>query len=67
MSDWIDVAEQPLVVAEAIVLIPLVKGYYINFVSIGKEGDLYDVDGSYIGYHASQVTHWMPLPEPPKA
>ena len=60
---WISVKDQPLNVAEAVVCIPLVEGYYMNFVSVGEEGDLYDVDGAYIGYHASQVTHWMPIPE----
>ena len=49
-----------------VVAIPLANGdFYINMVSVGDEGDLFDMDGSYIGYHASQVTHWMPLPNPP--
>ncbi|MGL4520320.1 MAG: DUF551 domain-containing protein [Phocaeicola sp.] len=40
--------------------------FYINAVSVSEEGDLFDMDGSYIGYHASQVSHWMPLPSTPK-
>lgn len=65
MGEWVSVEDQKLNVGEAVVYIPLMKEGYKNIVSVGEEGDLYDVDGAYIGYHASQVTHWMVVPENP--
>lgn len=65
---WIGVADESFSATQtAIVYIPLEKGFYMNMVTSNDEGDLYDMDGGYIGYHASQITHWMPLPAPPKA
>lgn len=66
MSNWISVEDEPLSVGEAIVYIPLAVGHYMNIASVSDEGDLSDVDGSYIGYHAEDVTHWQPLPDAPE-
>lgn len=64
---WIGVKDESFSATQtAIVYINLEKGFYMNMVTSNDEGDLYDMDGGYIGYHASQITHLMPLPQPPK-
>lgn len=66
-DSWISVDEESLHIGfEIIAYIPLVNGFYRNIVTPNEEGDLYDCDGCYTGYHASQVTHFMKPPSPPK-
>lgn len=67
IDEWVSVDCAPVCVGEeAIVCIQTVGGNYINMVSISDDGDLFDMDGGYIGYHASQVTLWKPVQQPPK-
>lgn len=66
-SGWISVKDESFSANQtAIVFIPLKNDYYMNIVVSNDEGDLYDADGGYVGYHASQISHWMPKPTTPK-
>lgn len=58
--------EPPEIEAALLVCVPLAVGEYINIAIADCEGDLMDVDGGYIGHHASQVSRWMPLPDAPE-
>ena len=77
MDEWIDVKEKiPSVGVQILMLIPT----GIDYVCAGflSERSLEDDDGSYseviladqygddIGYSVECMTHWMPLPAPPK-
>lgn len=66
MREWISVESKLVPDEPVIVFIPTSGGHYINIAYVDLFGDLYDVDENFIGYHADDVTHWMPLPEAPK-
>lgn len=66
--EWIDCKERmPELEQETLIRIPV--GHYFNI-----ENGKYKGDGNWVGAwcdrkgkdHAYKVTHWMPLPEPPK-
>ncbi len=74
--DWISVKDKPLVDFDdyellvddvVFMFIPLNGGdYYICLGQVSETGGIEDEDGECLGYRAEDVSHWMPMPEPPK-
>ena len=62
MNNWISVADQRPPHGHV-----LVWGDGFIEADVDFYGDLYDDDGiADFNEYGSNVTHWMPLPEPPK-
>lgn len=53
---WIPVAER----------LPREDGFTLIFTAHGHAGVCYFTNGWWGGYDRDGITHWMPLPEPPK-
>ena len=64
---WISVNDRPIPDDEfVLVFLPLLGGYSMCIACQDYSGDLCDTNGDSIGYWVDDVTHWQPLPEPPK-
>ena len=58
MSEWISVKDQ----LPGKIYVLCCNGGYLPFIgSYGVWGDYWSINGQ-----RTEVTHWMPLPEPPK-
>lgn len=55
-GEWIPVTEQR----------PDADGFTLIFTAHGHPGVCYFTSGWWGGYDKDSITHWMPLPEPPK-
>ena len=53
---WIPVTER----------LPSEDGFTLIFTANGNPGVCYFTNGWWGGYSKNHITHWMPLPEPPK-
>ena len=53
---WIPVTER----------LPEEAGFTLIFTANGNPGVCYFTNGWWGGYSKDHITHWMPLPEPPK-
>ena len=62
MSEWIKVSDEKPPVFEWFI------GYGddIEFILIDESGEFFVWEGSMVSYFGSEITHWMPLPEPPE-
>ena len=79
IEQWIPVNERLPVDGRYLVCVDWGYGDYItvlgfckrgedvdDFTLRGQENIFYDCDSEYGCYAVSEVTHWMPLPKPPK-
>ncbi len=75
MNEWISVEERlPEDLTEVIAFVPKYKKWHFAYLEDGRWFD--DDNDNQLGYsqkdvdgfidRAEGVTHWMPLPEPPK-
>ena len=59
MSEWISVKDK----------LPPTAGHYLviaDWMGVIEKGEFNGKDKWHIHNHLFDVTHWMPLPEPPK-
>jgi hypothetical protein len=62
MSEWISVNERLPEEYEEVIL--FADGKAMGGMSLHPDGNFYEVFEGY--WHPRAVTHWQPLPEPPK-
>lgn len=67
MSEWIKCSEQMPESSEDVTVFSrskgVINGYYFGWT--GESRNWYAACGEYEGQIEDDVTHWMPLPEPP--
>lgn len=67
MNKWISVKDQLPLYKECILFYSTNDNIQVSFGCYrGIDEDGIDLFTDYMGFTALNVTHWMPLPEPPK-
>lgn len=66
MSEWISVEERLPEQSVEVLVYDFVDSMDVMFLEVDDDGYRFWADDNGYEYSIHDVTHWMPLPEPPK-